>query len=114
MILHIYKAEPEYKFYYDFNDIDVSRYDFCKTIITNYINIEELIEAIEEKEINFDFEETDLIELAPGIEELNELHGQDKLGFKDNTNFLIVYGLGVKQIALESKELAFNRLQSIF
>lgn len=114
MILHIYKAEPEYKFYYDYNDIDISKYSFCKTIITNYKDIEELTEAIENKELDFDFEESDLIELAPGSEELNMMHEKDGIGYKEQCNFLVVYGLGVKQIALESKELAFKRLQSIF
>lgn len=114
MILYIYKAEPEYRFYYDTTDIDISKYDFHKSIITNYISIEEITEAIENKELDFDFEESDLIELAPGSEELNMLHDEDSIGYKKQSNFLIVYGLGVKQIALESKELAFKRLKSIF
>lgn len=114
MILHIYKAEPEYKFYYNYNDLDINKYSFCKTIITNYINIEEIIEAIEDKALDFDFEETDLIELAPGSEELNELHGQDRLEYKEQCNFLVVYGLGVKQIALDGKELALQRLGKLF
>lgn len=114
MILYIYKAEPEYRFYYDTTDIDISKYDFHKSIITNYISIEEITEAIENKELDFDFEESDLIELAPGSEELNMLHDEDSIGYKTQSNFLVVYGLGVKQIALESKELAFKRLKSIF
>ena len=118
MILHVYKAEPDYRFYYDYSDIDVSKYELHKTIITNYTSVEDLIEAIEDKDLDFDFEETDLIELEPGIEELNDLHVQYKLGFKDNLNFLIVYGLGVKQIALDHsyfyENLGMKRLQSIF
>ena len=66
MILHIYKAETEYKMNYDYKDLDISKYEFYRTVITNYVDINDLIEAIEEKKIGFDFEESDLIELAPG------------------------------------------------
>lgn len=114
MILHIYKAEPEYKMNYDCEDLDISKYEFCRTIITNYVDINDLIEAIEEKKIDFDFEESDLIELAPGSEELNNMQGKDNIGYKENCNYLIVYGLGVKQIALDGKELAFKRLSKLF
>lgn len=114
MILHIYKAEPEYKRNYDYVDLDVSKYEFCRTIITNYVDINDLIQAIEEKKIDFDFEESDLIELAPGSQELNEKQGKDNIGYKENCNYLIVYGLGVKQIALDGRELALNRLSKIF
>ena len=114
MILHIYKAEPEYKRNYDYVDLDVSKYEFCRTIITNYVDINDLIQAIEEKKIDFDFEESDLIELAPGSQELNEKQGKDNIGYKENCNYLIVYGLGVKQIALDGRELALRRLTQIF
>lgn len=114
MILHIYKAEPEYKRNYDYVDLDVSKYEFCRTIITNYVDINDLIQAIEEKKIDFDFEESDLIELAPGSQELNEKQGKDNIGYKENCNYLIVYGLGVKQIALDGRELALKRLSKIF
>ena len=118
MILHIYKAEPEYRMNYDYNDIDISKYDFYKTIITNYVDINELIKAIEDREMDLEFEESDLIELAPGSEELNTIHDYDNIGFKTETNFLIVYGLGVKQIAINHKqlnsELGLKRLQNIF
>lgn len=114
MILHIYKAEPEYKMNYDYEDLDISKYEFYRTIITNYVDINDLIEAIEEKKIGFDFEESDLIELAPGSEELNNMQGKDNIGYKENCNYLIVYGLGVKQIALDGKELAFKRLRKLF
>lgn len=114
MILHIYKAEPEYKRNYDYVDLDVSKYEFCRTIITNYVDINDLIQAIEEKKIDFDFEESDLIELAPGSQELNEKQGKDNIGYKENCNYLIVYGMGVKQIALDGRELALKRLSKIF
>ena len=114
MILHIYKAEPEYKRNYDYVDLDVSKYEFYRTIITNYVDINDLIEAIEEKKIGFDFEESDLIELAPGSEELNNMQGKDNIGYEGNCNYLIVYGLGVKQIALDGRELALKRLSKLF
>ena len=114
MILHIYKAEPEYKRNYDYVDLDVSKYEFCRTIITNYVDINDLIQAIEEKKIDFDFEESDLIEIAPGSQELNEKQGKDNIGYKENCNYLIVYGLGVKQIALDGRELTLKRLSKIF
>lgn len=118
MILHIYRAETEYRYYYDSDDIDISKYRFCETIITNYINIDDLIYAIESKEIEFDFEETDLIELALGLEELNDNHGIDNIGYEKEQNFLLIYGLGVKRIALDHEifysDLVFNRLKHIF
>ena len=114
MILHIYKAEPEYKRNYDYVDLDVSKYEFCRTIITNYVDINDLIQAIEEKKIDFDFEESDLIEIAPGSQEWNEKQGKDNIGYKENCNYLIVYGLGVKQIALDGRELTLKRLSKIF
>ena len=89
MILHIYKAEPEYKRNYDYVDLDVSKYEFCRTIITNYVDINDLIQAIEEKKIDFDFEESDLIELAPGSQELNEKQGKDSIGYKEDCNYLM-------------------------
>lgn len=114
MILHIYRAETNYKMEYDLYDIDTSKYEYTETIITDYRNLNEIIDAIENKEVNFEFEETDLIEIAPGIEELNNVQSVDDIDYKNGLNFLLIGGLGVEQIALDSKDLAMKRFKEQF
>lgn len=121
MILNIYKvnrALPE-QFIYDalqcnrIWDIDAGIYKLCDTKEVNYIEIDDLVDAIENKE--FDFEKSDIIEMLP---DENMLNSELKEQSKEQCNFLIVTGLGVERIAIDKEavfvEIALSEMRNVF
>ena len=96
-------------------DIDVSNYRFDRSEIVNYIKVDDLIGAIENKEIDLKLEESDIIEMLPDSSQLNDSQLMRDLEIKNSLNFLIQTGLGIERIALEKKyfcqELTFKGLK---
>ena len=84
-------------------DIDVSKYEFNRTQEINYKRIDDLIGAIEKNEVDLKLEISDIIEILPSSNELNDIRLLNDLNIENGLNFLIKTSLGMKQIALEAK-----------
>lgn len=119
MILKIYKVNRKLPEQYIINalecnriwDIDPGVYKIDRCIETSHVRVEDLIEAIEDKVI--EIEKSDIVEMLPDENMLN-----NTLGVGDQCNFLIMTGLGVKQIAIDKeavfRDISLSNMKEIF
>lgn len=95
-------------------DIDPGIYKPFETIEVNQSNVEDLFEALENDQITtFNFEKSDIVELLPDEDMLNNSGGDKSKPLE--CNFLILTGLGWQQIAID-KEAVFRdmSLQALY
>lgn len=119
MILNIYKVNRKLPEQYIINalecnriwDIDPGVYKVDRCIETNHTRVEDLIEAIEGREIEIDV--SDIVEMLPDERMLN-----NSLGIENQCNFLIMTGLGVEQIAVDKeavfRDISLSNMRELF
>lgn len=122
MIINVYRVRKDLPQYMTFNalecnriwDIDAGIYEKISTKLVNYRSVNDLMDAVEYNIIEgIKFEESDIIEMLPDEDALNG-------GFRveDKCNFIILTGLGCKQIAIEKeevfREISFEALKEMF
>lgn len=122
MILNVYRVNKDLPEYMIINalecnsiwNIDPGIYKKIIDLEVEYKSVEELIEALENDLITeFEFEKSDIIEMLPDSEMLN-----NNLGIEDECNFIIITGLGCEQIAIDKeavfREISFEALREMF
>lgn len=126
MVLRIYKVNtdlPYEQIYEELEgtriwDIDASNYKFDRSEIVNYTKVEDLIGAIENKEIDLNLNMSDIIEMLPDSRQLVDYTLWKDMEIENGLNFLIQTSLGIERIALEKKylcqELTFKGLKEQF
>lgn len=126
MVLRIYKVNtslPYEKIQEELEgtriwDIDISNYRYDRSEIVNYIKVDNLICAIENKELNLDLVESDIIEMLPDSRQLEDRQLCEDMEIENSLNFLIQTGLGIERIAVDMKylcqELSFSSLRAQF
>ena len=108
MILQIYKVNKLLPEHFIFNalecnniwDVGPGVYKHTETKEVTYKRVDDLIDAIENKEILL--EKSDIIEMLPDEDMLN-----NDLEISEQCNYLIMTGLGVERIAID-KEAVFR------
>ena len=108
MIINIYKVNRQLPEQFIINalecnriwDIDPGVYKVDRRIKVDYIKVDDLIKAIDDKRI--EIEKSDIVEMLPDENMLN-----NDLRIPDQCNFLIMAGLGVERIAID-KEAVFR------
>ena len=96
-------------------DIDPGIYRFVNCMEIKYQKVNELLETLEYEGLeNINFEKSDIIEMLPDSEMLNN----SDLDIENDCNFLILTGLGWEQIAIDKeavfRELSLKRLYELF
>lgn len=85
-------------------DLDVSLYKLDRIEFVRYTRVDDLIEAIENKERDLKLELSDIIEMLPDDEMLNDIHAKSDLNKENDLNFLVMTSMGIRRVALDKKQ----------
>lgn len=119
MVLQIYKVNRELPEQFIYNalecnnisDIDPGVYKHVDTIHVKYVRVDDLIDAIESREIII--EKSDIVEMLPDENMLN-----NDLDIGEQCNYLIMTGLGIERIAIDKeavfREMSLDAMRELF